>query len=135
VRLTKHQVELAGDLDSLRRDIARIYKEAGLTPSSLSEVINKFSDRKTKAQNIINLMLKEGDLIKINEELCFSREVLNNLRNNYKAMLVKDGKATPASFKDLTGLSRKYIIPLMEYFDMNKLTIRVGDHRILREKT
>ena len=50
-------------------------------------------------------------------------------------MLIKDGKATPASFKELTGLSRKYIIPLMEYFDMNKLTVRVGDHRILREKT
>ncbi|MEQ8213608.1 MAG: SelB C-terminal domain-containing protein, partial [Smithellaceae bacterium] len=77
----------------------------------------------------------EGDLTKINEELCFSSEILNKLRSDYKAMLIKDGKATPASFKELTGLSRKYIIPLMEYFDMNKLTVRVGDHRILREKT
>jgi len=74
-------------------------------------------------------------LTKINEELCFSSEILNKLRSDYKAMLIKDGKATPASFKELTGLSRKYIIPLMEYFDMNKLTVRVGDHRILREKT
>jgi selenocysteine-specific elongation factor len=135
VRLAKYQVELAGDLDSLRQDIIRIYNEAGLMPASLSEIINKFSDRKTKAQSIVNLMLKEGDLIKINEELCFSREPLNKLRNDYKAMLIKDGKATPATFKELTGLSRKYIIPLMEYFDMNKLTVRVGDHRILREKT
>ncbi|MFA5322309.1 MAG: selenocysteine-specific translation elongation factor [Smithella sp.] len=134
VRLAKHQVELAGDLDSLHREITGLYKEAGLTPSSLTEVINKFSDRKTKAQSIINVMLKEGNLIKINEELCFSRDSLNKLRNDYKAMLIKDGKATPASFKDLTGLSRKYIIPLMEYFDMSKLTVRVGDHRILREK-
>ena len=47
---------------------------------------------------------------------------------------MRDGQATPTSFKDLTGLSRKYVIPLMEYFDMNKLTVRVGDHRILREK-
>ena len=134
VRLAKHQVELTGDLDSLRQDIAQIYKEAGLTPPSLTEVINKFSDRKTKAQSIIKLMLKDGDLIKINEELCFSSESLNNVRNDYKSMLIKDGKATPASFKNLTGLPRKYIIPLMEYFDMNKLTVRVGDHRILREK-
>ena len=76
-----------------------------------------------------------GGIIKINEEMCFSREVLVKLREDYKAMLIKDGKATPATFKDLTGLSRKYIIPLMEYFDVNKLTVRVGDHRILREKT
>jgi selenocysteine-specific translation elongation factor len=52
----------------------------------------------------------------------------------HKAQLIKDGRATPASFNDLTGLSRKYIIPLMEYFDMSKLTVRAGDHRILREK-
>lgn len=134
VRLAKHQVELAGDMDSLRRDITQIYKEAGLTPPSLKEVISKFESQKAKAQSIINLMLKEGDLIKINEELCFFGEILANLRNDYKAMLIKDGKATPATFKDLTGLSRKYIIPLMEYFDMNKLTVRVGDHRVLREK-
>jgi selenocysteine-specific elongation factor len=135
VRLASHQVQLAEDLDSLRRDIVDIYKEAGLTPSSMTEVINQFSDRKTKAQSIINLMIKEGDLIKINEDLCFAGVSLNKLRKDYKAMLMKDGKATPASFKELTGLSRKYIIPLMEYFDMDKLTVRVGDHRILREKT
>lgn len=135
VRLAGHQVEFSGELDSLRRDIAGIYNEAGLTPPSLSDVMNKFKEQKTKAQSIIKLMLKEGSLIQINEDLCFSRESLEKLRGDYKAQLIKDGKATPASFKDLTGLSRKYIIPLMEYFDTNKLTVRVGDHRILREKT
>ena len=134
VRLAGHQVQLAGDLDSLRHDIARIYKEAGLTPPSLTDVVNAFKDQKVNAQNIIKLMLKDGDLIKINEDMCFSSGALSKLRDDYKAMLAKDGKATPATFKDLTGLSRKYIIPLMEYFDVNKLTVRVGDHRILREK-
>jgi selenocysteine-specific elongation factor len=134
VHLTGYQVEFSEELDSLRRDIAGVYNDAGLTPSSLTEVMNKFKNQKTKAQSIIKLMLKEGDLIQINEELCFARETLEKLRNNYKAQLIKDGKATPANFKDLTGLSRKYIIPLMEYFDMSRLTVRVGDHRILREK-
>jgi selenocysteine-specific elongation factor len=134
VHLTGYQVEFSEELDSLRRDIAGVYNDAGLTPSSLTEVMNKFKNQKTKAQSIIKLMLKEGDLIQINEELCFARETLEKLRNNYKAQLIKDGKATPANFKDLTGLSRKYIIPLMEYFDMSKLTVRIGDHRILREK-
>lgn len=134
VRLSEHKIKLAGDLDSLRQAIAKIYNEACLTPPSLTEVVNDFKEQKAKAQSIINLMLKDGDLIKINEELCFTREVLEKLRGDYKTQLIKDGQATPASFKDLTSLSRKYIIPLMEYFDMSKLTIRVGDHRILREK-
>ncbi len=134
VRLFGHKVTLADDLNSIRQEILKIYNEAGLTPSSFKDVINNFQDKKTEAQNIIKLLLKEGSLIKINEELIFTREALDNLRKNYKALLVKEGKATPVSFKELTGLSRKYIIPLMEYFDTDKLTMRVGDHRILREK-
>ncbi len=135
VRLSGHRVQLAGELVSLRQAIGKIYNEAGLAPPSLTDVVGKFRDQKAKVQSIINLMLKDGDLIKINEELCFAREALEKLRGDYKALLIKDGQVTPASFKDLTSLSRKYIIPLMEYFDMNKLTVRVGDHRILREKT
>ena len=134
VRLFGHKVTLADDLNSIRQAILKIYNEAGLTPPSFKDVINNFQDKKTEAQNIIKLLLKDGSLIKINEELIFTREALDNLRKNYKALLVKEGKATPVSFKELTGLSRKYIIPLMEYFDTDKLTMRVGDHRILREK-
>ena len=98
VHLTGHQVEFSEELDSLRRNIAGIYNDAGLTPSSLTEVINKFKNQKTKAQSIIKLMLKEGDLIQINEELCFARETLEKLRNNYKAQLIKDGKAIAGKF-------------------------------------
>jgi selenocysteine-specific elongation factor len=134
VRLASHLVQLAGEEDALRRSIASTYTQAGLTPPSLADVLNGFKDQKAKAQNIVKLMIKDGELIKINEDLCFTGEALTRLREEYKAQLVRDGQATPATFKDLTGLSRKYIIPLMEYFDTSKLTVRVGDHRILREK-
>lgn len=134
VRLASHLVQLAGDEDALHQSIASTYVQAGLTPPSLADVINGFKDQKAKAQTIVKLMLKDGELIKISEDLCFAREALAKLREDYKAQLIRDGKATPATFKDLTGLSRKYIIPLMEYFDVNKLTVRVEDHRILREK-
>lgn len=134
VRLESHQVQLAGEEDNLHRSIASTYVQAGLTPPSLSDVINSFKDQKAKAQTIVKLMLKDGELIKINEDLCFAREALTKLREDYKAQLARDGQATPATFKELTGLSRKYIIPLMEYFDASKLTVRVEDHRILREK-
>ncbi|HDQ05014.1 MAG TPA: selenocysteine-specific translation elongation factor [Deltaproteobacteria bacterium] len=134
VRLFNHKVRLADDLNAIRQSINKIYNEAGLAPPALTEVINNFPAKKTEAQNIIKLMVKEGALVKINEQLVFDRSALENLRENYRARLQKDGKATPASFKDMTGLSRKYIIPLMEYFDITKLTVRVADHRILRQK-
>jgi selenocysteine-specific elongation factor len=135
IRLTGHQVELSGDLDALRHEIIRIYKQAGLTPPALPDVINKFNDQKKRVQNIIHFLLKDGGLVKISEELVFLREVLDQLQSRYTDALVKEGKATPARFKELTGLSRKYIIPLMEYFDTIKLTVRIGDHRVLRKKS
>ena len=134
VRLAAHQIHMTGNLDSIRHAIAGIYRKAGLTPPALSDVIAGFKDQKSQAQSIIKLLVKNGELIKINEDLCFDHESLEQLRKDYKALLIKDGKATPGSFKELTNLSRKYIIPLMEYFDMNKLTVRVEDHRVLREK-
>ena len=66
--------------------------------------------------------------------LMVGRDALAGLREEYRKLLVREGKATPASFRELTGLTRKFIIPLMEYFDMTKLTMRAGEHRILRER-
>ncbi len=134
IRLSAHRVNLKGELEDLRSKIAETYMDAGLTPPTIKELMEKFAGQRGLAESVINVMLKDGSLIKINEDLYFHREVLARLREDYKARLVRDGKATPASMKELTGLSRKFIIPLMEYFDATKLTIRAGEHRILREK-
>jgi selenocysteine-specific elongation factor len=134
IRLSAHRVNLKGELEDLRGKIAETYMDAGLTPPTIKELMEKFAGQRGLAESVINVMLKDGSLIKINEDLYFHREVLARLREDYKARLIRDGKATPASMKELTGLSRKFIIPLMEYFDATKLTIRAGDHRILREK-
>ena len=79
-------------------------------------------------------MLKEAELVKVNEDLYYHKHNLDRLREDYRALLVRDGKASPVTFKEMTGLTRKFIIPLMEYFDMTKLTMRTGDFRILRVK-
>jgi len=134
LRMPGHRVDLKGDLDDLRNRMENIYFASGLTPPTLKEVMEKFADRKNQLESVLNVMLKEGTLTKINEDLYFHKEILLKLRENYKNLLLREGKATPASFKELTCLSRKFIIPLMEYFDITKLTIRAGDHRILREK-
>ena len=79
-------------------------------------------------------MLIEGIVVKVSEDMYFHKDVLGSLREDYRAFLLKEGESTPTSFRDMTGLSRKFTIPLMEYFDATKLTIRVGDHRVLRER-
>jgi len=133
IRLSEHRVNLEGELEQLREEITRTYLEAGLAPPTIKEAMAKFADRKSQAESVFGVILKEGSLVKISEDLYFHKDVLHKLREDYRNLLIKEGKATPANFKELTGLSRKFIIPLMEYFDITKLTIRAGDHRILRE--
>ena len=134
IRRADHSVNLKGKLEDLRENIAGIYLESKLTPPSTKEIMEKFSDRKTETVNVLNVMFNEGILIKINEDMYYHKQFIDTLRKDYREFLLKNKESTPAIFRDMTGLSRKYIIPLMEYFDKTKLTIRVGDHRILREK-
>lgn len=134
IRLADHSIQLEEDLAALREDLNRLYLEAGLTPPTMREVMEHFANRKDSARKVMDVMLRDGILVKISEDLYFHKDGLQKLRENYKNLLLKEGKATPASFRELSGLSRKFIIPLMEYFDLTKLTIRAGEHRLLREK-
>jgi selenocysteine-specific elongation factor len=133
-RLTGHCVQLKGEMGDLRGKIDGLYREGGLAPPTVKEVLERFPDRKKEIVTLIQVMTREGDLFRISEDLNFHKDALARLREDYRQFLIKEGRATPASFKEMTGLTRKFIIPLMEYFDMTKLTVRTDEHRILRER-
>ncbi|MBU3931208.1 MAG: SelB C-terminal domain-containing protein, partial [Proteobacteria bacterium] len=134
IRLTGHHVQLKEEMGNLREALSAVYRERGLAPPTAREVLERFPDRKKEITNLIQVMTREGDLVRISEDLHFHRDALARLREDYRQLLLREVQATPASFRELTGLSRKFIIPLMEYFDMTRLTMRAGDHRILRER-
>jgi selenocysteine-specific elongation factor len=134
IRLTGHQVRLEGEMEDLRAKLARLYREAGLAPPTMKEVLEKFPERKKEIMSLIQVMTREGEVVRLNEELSFHRDALEQLREKYRENLIREGTATPQSFREWTGLSRKFTIPLMEYFDLTKLTVRTGDCRILRER-
>jgi selenocysteine-specific elongation factor len=134
IRLRGHQVQLKAGMEDLRGRLSQVYREAGLAPPTAREILERFSDRNREMASLLQVMIREGELVRISEELNFHRDVLESLRDDYRKLLLREGEATPASFKELTGLSRKFIIPLMEYFDATKLTMRTGDRRILRER-
>ncbi len=134
VRIEGHRVNLKDEEARLREEIAGIYRDSGLTPPSTKETMEKFSKERKTVTDILAVMTNAKALVRVNEDLYFYKESIDRLKKDYRELLIRDGKASPASFKEMTGLSRKFIIPLMEFFDKTKLTIRVKDHRILREK-
>jgi selenocysteine-specific elongation factor len=134
IRLAGHRVQLKGEMGDLRGKIEGLYRDGGATPPTVKEVLERFPDRKKEIVNLLQVMTREGDLFRISEDLNFHKDALARLREDYRQFLIREGRATPASFKEITGLTRKFIIPLMEYFDMTKLTVRTGEYRILRKR-
>ena len=72
--------------------------------------------------------------MKVKEDLYFHRKAIEDLRDKLITLLREKGEITTPQFKDMTGVSRKYTIPLIEYFDRSQITVRVGDSRVLRKK-
>jgi len=134
IRLPEHRVNLHGELDELRNALRDLYLQTGLMPPTIREVMERFPRQTKQVESVLDVMLKESALVKVNEDLYYHRNILDKLREDYRSLLVRDGKASPVTFKEMTGLTRKFIIPLMEYFDATKLTMRTGDYRILRVK-
>ena len=95
----------------------------------MQDVIAGLKIDKVRAQKIVTLLLRETLLIKISDELVFHRSALLELRRHLAAYKAKSASIDVAKFKELTGVSRKYAIPLLEYLDRERVTRRVGDAR------
>ena len=129
VRLPGHGVVMKDEEAESKKKIEEAFATAGLKVPALHEVIAGLKVDKVRAQKIVTLLLRDKTLIKISDELVFHRGALEGLRKQMAAQKTKSAKIDVAAFKELTGVSRKYAIPLLEYLDREHVTRRVGDAR------
>jgi len=132
LRLKEHKVTLAQDQEKALHKIEEIYLKSGLQPPYFKELKGNFSGN--TGTDVLEVMVKEGRLIKVKEDLFFHRKAIEDLKEILVAFLKEKGEIDTPQFKDMTGVSRKYTIPLIEYFDRSQITVRVGDSRVLRKK-
>jgi len=132
LHLAEHKVTLGQDQEKVREEIESIYREGGLQPPYFKELADQFPER--TARDVLQLMTQEGVLVKVKEDLYFHRKAVAGLRERLVAFLKEHGEITTPQFKEMTGASRKYAIPLIEHFDLNQVTVRVGDNRVLRKQ-
>ena len=129
VRLPGHGVVMKDEEAESMQMIEQAFGSAGLKVPALHEVIAGLKVDKARAQKIVTLLLRDKVLIKVSNELVFHRSVLEQLRRELTAYKAKSPRIDVASFKELTGVSRKYAIPLLEYLDRERVTRRIGDAR------
>jgi selenocysteine-specific elongation factor len=114
-----------------KRQIENTFATAGLKVPALKQVLAGLKVDRGRAQQIVTLLLRDRALIKLTEELVFHRGALERLRRLLADYKQVSSKIDVAKFKELTGVSRKYAIPLLEYLDREHVTRRVGDERVI----
>jgi len=132
-------VKRAGSSISLDRDETRAKEQietafagAGLTVPAVKEVLSKLPVEAKRAEKLLQMLLRDKNLVRITPELIFHRDALAQLKQRLSTYRKSKGEriSVPA-FKELTGITRKYAIPLLEYLDRERVTRRAGDERVI----
>ena len=131
VHLAGRGVVMKDEEAESKKIIEQAFSSAGLKVPALAQVLAGLKVDRARAQKIVTLLMRDKTLVKISDELVFHRTALEELRRQMGAYKAKSPKIDVAAFKDMTGVSRKYAIPLLEYLDRERVTRRVGDERVI----
>lgn len=132
VKKAGSEIALSAEEARAQQQIESAFAKAGLTVPSVNEVLKQLAIEKARAEKILQILLREKVLVRVSPELIFHHaalERLGGLLKEYKK--AKGERIAVPTFKELTGITRKYAIPLLEYLDRQRLTRRAGDARVI----
>ena len=129
VRLASHKVSLKQDEEEAAGKIESAFRTAGLAVPFVQDVLAKSGVEAARARTILQMLLREKKLVRISDELVFHPAAIQALRELLAKH--KGARFSVPEFKDWTGVSRKYAIPLLEYLDREHITRREGDLRLV----
>ena|SRR5687767_5394542 len=132
LRLAGHRVQLGGQEKTLMDKIKKLLGEQPLAPPDLKEIEKQTGVPRSRLSEVIRLLEREGAVVRITTDMYFLASSVEDLRQTLRKYLTEKSEMTAATFRDLIGSSRKYTIPLLEFFDRDGLTIRIGDIRRLK---
>ncbi|PMP96041.1 MAG: selenocysteine-specific translation elongation factor [Thermodesulfobacterium geofontis] len=123
--------------EELKKQIEEKVLKEGLTPRDFEEILLDFEEKYKAVKELSQILLREGILVKVSEKLVYHKNILEEVEKRVVEFLSKNKEMTLSDFRNLIGpeVSRKYLIPLVEYLDKKKITLRIGDKRVLRKKT
>ena len=125
-----HAAHVADPL--LAKKVLERLKAARLAPPNLEALARELGVEARELRPVADHLVREGELVRVAAGLFFARGEVDALRERLIRHLRKCGEIEPLEYKKLTGQTRKYTVPLMEYFDAEKLTVRRGNARVLR---
>jgi selenocysteine-specific elongation factor len=131
VHLPGQGVVLKDEEAASKQVIEAAFAAAGFKVPALGEVLAGLKIYQVRDRKLVTLLLRDKILVKVTDDLVFHRDVLNELRSLVRSRKTQASTIDVAAFKDMTGVSRKYAIPLLEYMDRERITRRVGNERVI----
>lgn len=132
VKRAGSQISLLPEEVRAKEQIEQAFWSAGLAVPAVKEVLAKLSVEAKRAEKLLQILLREKNLMRVSPELIFHRDALAQLKEQLATFKKAKGERISVPlFKDLTGISRKYAIPLLEYLDRERVTRRAGDERVI----
>jgi len=132
VRAKNAEKSIDTEVERLENSILKMLFNAGATPPTLKEISIELKKSENQIRDIVQRLSYKGKVIKVKGDICFHNDVMENIKEKITAHLKEKKEMTPVDFRSFFDVSRKYLIPILEYLDEIKLTIRVGDKRVLR---
>jgi selenocysteine-specific elongation factor len=132
VRRAGAEIALRPEEARAKEQIEKAFSSAGLAVPSVKEVLANVSVESKRAEKLLQILLREKMLVRVTPELIFHRDALAQLRDQLLVhKKIKGERIGVPAFKALTGITRKYAIPLLEYLDRERVTRRAGDERVI----
>jgi selenocysteine-specific elongation factor len=132
VKRAGREIAFSPEESRAKDQIEQAFAQAGLAVPWLTEVLGKLPMDAPRAHKLVQILLREQVLVRVAEDLVFHRTALERLRQLLAGFKKQRGEriSVPA-FKELTGITRKHAIPLLEHLDRERVTRRVGDERLI----
>jgi selenocysteine-specific elongation factor len=129
IRLSVHQPTLSGAEAEASRKMEHLFLAAGLQVPATAEVLKSSAIEPQLALTILHRLIRGGRLVKVGQDLVFHKQNLGQMVGTLQQR--RGTRFSVAEFKDWTGVSRKYAIPLLEFLDRQRITRRDGDQRVV----
>lgn len=133
LRLPAHAAAFNKEQAPMGEALLAAYKGAGLSPPNSNELLEALKISKKEAAPVLAALRASGQLVRVAEGLWYAAEHLGAAEATLRKWFETHDSIDVAGLREATGLSRKYLVALLEYFDAQKITIRVGDKRLLRK--
>ncbi len=130
VRLPGHRAQLTDAEQSAREALLTAVTEAGLEPPMVADLVERAHGDEALLHDLLELLVEERSLVAVSPDLYVSAPAESSLRAAALGVLQRTSPAQASDFKEVLGVSRRYLIPYLQHLDANHVTRRTADGRV-----